>query len=163
MKKILYIVPAFVFLFSATIALAYFPMPSSSNDITVVNDNHAYIDNNVGAISNTGMNKLTSFGKISMGTTMTGNAEAGNTVQTQANDTYTEISAPCTWCKTGDIKVFNESKADVDNNVGAIANTGGNSLSSAGCFSAGLQVTGVATSGSLVTNLVNTTVTKISK
>lgn len=162
MKKIMYIIPAFAFALTASAALASYPMPQMpSNDIKVVNDNHACISNNVGAISSTGLNRLNVFGGF--GTTITGNAEAGNTIQTQANDNTTVISAPCTMCGMGDIKVINKNGVRVENNVGAIAGTGSNSLNAGGFFAGGLQVTGAATSGSLVTNLVNTTVTKISK
>lgn len=166
MKKMLYTVPAFALAFAATAALANYPMPpmAPDNDIKVVNDNHADIDNNVGAISNTGANRISAFGKIGIGITATGAATAGNTVQSQANDTYTEIYAPCSFCRTGDIVVINKNKAEIDNNVGAIANTGANSVNAGGFFvGGGLQLTGAANSGSIVTTLVNTSVTKISK
>jgi len=167
MKKILYVLPMLALAFAASAAFASYPMPPmphQDNDIKVVNSNYAEINNNVGAISNTGVNRINSFGKIAIGINVTGAAVAGNTVQSQANDSYTEIYAPCTMCRTGDIVVINKNGVNVNNNVGAIANTGGNKVNTAGFFiSGGLQKTGGATSGSVVTTLVNTSVTKISK
>ena len=178
MKKMLYIIPAFALAFAATAAFAnYDRYRSDSSEINVEVENDADIDNNTAAISNTGLNSASgmsgmimqrshhSRGGISMGVVATGEAVAGNDVLTQANNSTTTVDAPCSWCtRNTDIEVDVENDADVDNNTAAIANTGANRASGFGSgIAGGLVLTGRAESGNIITTVVNTSVTRVSR
>lgn len=96
-------------------------------EIKVENDNDADVENNVGAISNTGLNAVVATEGDS--TLETGKADAWGSAETQANANETRIAVS----RYRKIKVENGNEADVDNNVGAISNTGLNMIHGCGC------------------------------
>lgn len=96
-------------------------------EIEVNNNNNAGVENNVGAISNTGMNAVVANEGDSG--IATGLADSMAKASTQANGNETRVAVE----RYKKIKVNNNNNAGVGNNVGAISNTGLNMVHGCGC------------------------------
>ena len=130
MKKFIALVAIAAFVLTVTPALAY--GRHSSSDITVENDNHAFVSNDVSVGAYTGGNQAVAGdatggnangGNVN-GDIGTGDAAAIGYVSNVVNSNDTRIKAPCTRNCTGDIEIENESKAKVENSLGVEADTG---------------------------------------
>ena len=132
----------------------HYPQPQS-NDITVNNNNSAYVSNTVSVNSNTGGNSVvggntggagnggdargshatagnggTSGGSNNDGLIQTGDAAALSSITNKINTNRTSITTDC-GCQGrtgGDVNVNNTSKAKVGNTVAVNANTGYNGV-----------------------------------
>lgn len=126
-----------------------------SNDITVTNNNSAYVSNTVSVGSNTGGNSVvggntgaagnggnahgsqatagnggTSGGSSNDGLIQTGDAAALSAISNNINTNRTKVTTDC-GCQGrtgGDVEVTNSSKAKVGNTVEVDANTGYNAV-----------------------------------
>src|SRR3989344_4836055 len=138
MKKIIAIATIAAFVLSASTASAWH---WSSSDITVNNNNGAYVKNNVTTVADTGSN-VAIGGSVSNkvegddninndanggggnAAVTTGAASAGSMVENYVNKNTTKVNADC-GCK-GDVEVNNYNRAKVKNNVLTSADSGYN-------------------------------------
>lgn len=111
--------------------------------------NKAYVKNVVTTTADTGLNAILAEDDVTGGTITSGVAVAGADV---ANIVNTNVVDTCGCDGTTIIK----NKAKVKNYVTTGAYTGGNLIGAGDDVTGGTIVTGDATAGSLVTNVVNT-------
>ena len=173
MKKFIAVFAVLMLLGAASPALAW---GWSSSDITVTNNNSAYVKNDVDTTASTGGNDANGgnggggFGNDggNGGAVVTGNAGALSSVYNDVNYNETEVRSRC-GCK-GDITVTNNNDyAKVKNYVDTKAKTGYNDANGGdggGGFGndggdGGAVVTGDAGAASGVENYVNTNITRV--
>lgn len=179
MKKLLIVSIVFAFVLTTSVAFGFqshFPWHKNDSGLEVKNDNHAYIDNDVFAVSNTGANDA-NYNK-NLGVVITGDAGSEAIAETQAN--YNEVDIEDCDClpRKGELKIDNKNHANVDNTVVALSNTGFNDANNNGTtelkptysfhhgptngssssFGAGIVVTGNAGSSAGAFTLVNSNV-----
>lgn len=160
-----------VFALALMVALPALAYNHHNNDKTVEvqNFNNATVTNLGGAVSNTGVNSANY--NAGLGIVDTGNATARTTIYNQVN--YNETTMSCSNCTkdVDKVKFSNFNNAHVLNGGVSVANTGVNSANGNAAFvgshcfhakvGAGVVMTGNAVSGTDMTTVVNTNVTKI--
>jgi len=158
MKKLLIVSLVFAFALTASVAFGSFWHQDDSG-LEVENNNHAYVDNDVWAVSNTGANNA-NWNK-NLGVVVTGDAGSLATSETYANQNVVDIEDCDCLPRKGELKINNNNHAYVDNKVIALSNTGFNDANDNGghhSFGAGIVVTGDAGSAAGSFTLVNSNV-----
>src|SRR3989344_5451554 len=169
MKKVIAIASIVAFALTSGTAFA---SHWSSSDVTVSNNNSAFVGNSVVTSSNTGANDADGGDG---GTVNTGDASSSSSVGNVVNSNATDVDRDC-GCR-GDVRVRNQNRGAVLNGVqtgsdtgwndsnggtsGASANGLGNDDNTAEGGKGGSVTTGNARSRSGVVNVVNTNLTRV--